>query len=222
MTDPLSKLGEWERNPARQDVEEMGRLIGVHFALNAVLNDHKEIVQALAGQPSFVMEAGIPLSRQICQVGVKRRYGLVIASPGGKPKDINVYQAQKGLYHACLVAQPRARLLLAAACSEGSGSRSYEAWMQGKRSYAQVLETFAAEGFRVGPHKAYQIARDASQVRLSLLSEMPRELSDALLFDPIGDWQAAVDEAVAGLPAGEAIAILPHASSTIPYLDEAV
>ncbi len=219
MTHPQARLGEYEANPARQDVEEIGRLIGVHFALNAVLNEHKEIVQVLAGEPTAVMLAGIPISRRICQVSVARRYGLVIASPGGRPKDINVYQAQKGLYHACLVAQPGARVLLAAACTEGSGSRSYETWMQDKHSYAQVLSAFASEGFRVGPHKAYQIARDASTVRLSLLSEMPAELAQRLLFESIADWQAAIDAAVAELGPDEPLAILPHASSTIPFVE---
>jgi lactate racemase len=166
------------------------------------------------------MQTGIPLSRHICQVAVAQRYGLVIASPGGYPKDINVYQAQKGLYHACLVAQPQAHLLLAAACPEGAGSRSYEAWMQGVTSYARVFERFRQEGFRVGPHKAYQIARDASGVRLRLHSEMPPDFARFLLFDPLDDWQAAVDEAVAALAPGERIAILPRASATIPYIQE--
>ncbi len=218
MTDPQARLGEYEHNPARQDVEEIGACIGVHFAINAILNHQKKIVHAVAGAPGAVMQAGIPLSRRICQVSVAQRYGLVIASPGGHPKDINVYQAQKGLYHACLVARPQARLLLAAACPEGAGSRSYEAWMQGMASYEQVFERFRQEGFRVGPHKAYQIARDASTVQLRLLSEMAADFARFLLFDPLDDWQAAVDAAVAALPPGERIAILPHASATIPYI----
>lgn len=218
MTDPGAMLGEYENNPARQDIEEIGQKIGVHFALNAILNHKKEIVHVVAGEPCAVMQAGIPLSRKICQVAVSQRYALVIASPGGYPKDINVYQAQKGMYHACMVAQPQAAMLLAAACSEGSGSRSYETWMEGMTSYEQIFERFAREGFKVGPHKAYQIARDASKVRLKLLSEMAPEFARFLLFDPIDDWQAVIDEAAAALPPGERIAILPRASATIPYV----
>ncbi len=216
MMNPASRLGEYETNPARQEVEEIGDCIGVHFALNTVLNHQKQIVHALAGAPRAVMQAGIPLCRQVCQVSAARRYGLVIASPGGHPKDINVYQAQKGLYHASLVARPGARLLLAAACPEGTGSRAYETWMQGKTSYAQIFEAFAREGFQIGRHKAYQLARDGSQVRLRLLSEMPPDFARFLLFDPIDNWQAAVDAAAAELPPGEPVAILPRASATIP------
>ena len=55
MTNPHSQLGQFDNNPARQDVEEMGRLVGIHFALNAILNDHKQLVEALAGEPAAVI-----------------------------------------------------------------------------------------------------------------------------------------------------------------------
>ncbi len=117
----------------------MGEMIGIHIALNAVLNQDRQIVHALAGDPRAVMQAGIPLSRQVCQVGVSAEYDVLISSPGGYPKDINVYQAQKGLAHAALVTRPGGTIILAAACTEGSGSPHYEDWMTGKRSFAHVF-----------------------------------------------------------------------------------
>jgi len=70
MSHPDSQLGTYTTNPARQDIEEIGKLMGVDLALNVILNDHKEIVHALAGNPVAVMKAGVPLSRQVCQVAV--------------------------------------------------------------------------------------------------------------------------------------------------------
>jgi nickel-dependent lactate racemase len=218
MTHPDSQLGEYENNPARQDIEEIGRKISVHLALNAVLNQDKQIVHALAGDPYQVVRRGIALSRWVCQVPVSQKYKLVISSPGGHPKDINVYQAQKGLAHATRITQPGGTVILTAACPEGAGSPHYEAWMRGKHSYAEVLQSFRDEGFRIGPHKAYQIARDASRVRLLFYSDMDQELSRYLLLNPVGDLQTALAIALADLPPGERIGILPHASTTIPYL----
>lgn len=218
MTEPYATLGEFERNPARQDVEEIGAMIGIHFALNAVLNDHKQIVHVLAGDPRAVMTDGIPLARQICQVKVSQSYDLVIASPGGHPKDINLYQAQKGLAHACLIAATGATVILAAACPEGTGSRGYESWMQGISSHAQVLERFAQEGFRVGPHKAYQISRDASRVHLHFLSEMDTSFAERLLLNPISQLQPSIDTAVNELDPGARVAMMPVASATIPFV----
>ena len=218
MTHPDSQLGEYETNPARQDIEEIGRKIDIHLALNAVLNQDKLIIYTLAGDPRRVVQSGVELSRRVCQVAVRQKYALVISSPGGHPKDINVYQAQKGLAHAARITQPGGTVILVAACPEGAGSPHYEAWVQDKHSYAQVLQSFRTEGFRIGPHKAYQIARDASQLRLLFCSDMDEALARSLLLNPVRDLQTALDIALADLSPGERIGILPHASSTIPYL----
>ncbi len=148
-------------------------------------------------------------------------YAIVIASPGGHPKDINVYQSQKAVASAARIVRPGGTIILAAACPEGSGSRHYEEWVSGKRSIARrVADAYRAEGFRLGPHKAYQIARDSEHARLLVCSDMPRRLSRRLLLDAADDLQAALDAASAGLDAGEGIAVLPHAASTIPYREE--
>ncbi|NLE77963.1 MAG: nickel-dependent lactate racemase, partial [Chloroflexi bacterium] len=94
MLDPASEMGRYRGNPAREDMEEAGARIGVHVALNAILNIHGEVVKALAGDPVAVMEAGVAVSQEICMVPVPHAYDLVISSPGGHPKDINLYQAQ--------------------------------------------------------------------------------------------------------------------------------
>ncbi len=65
--------------------------------------------------------------------------------------------------------------------------------MEGVTSSEAVFEKFKREGFSVGPHKAYQIARDASRVRALMLSEMPP---------------------------GARIGVMPAANSTIPVMRE--
>lgn len=218
MTHPASQLGEYETNPARQDVEEIGQSMGIHIALNAILNQDKEIVHVLAGDPVAVMQTGVPISRQICQVAVGHQYKLIISSPGGHPKDINVYQAQKALAHAARITRPGGVIILAAACPEGTGSPHYENWALGKSSYAEVLEQFRSEGFHIGPHKAYQIARDACNIRLLFCSEMDEDLARALLLNPVRDIQNAIDVALKDVQSGEHVGVMPHASSVIPYL----
>ena len=218
LTNPDSQLGVYDSNPARQDIEEIGQKINVHLALNAVLNRDKKIVHVLAGDPKLVVQAGLELSRQVCQVPIQYKYNLVISSPGGHPKDINVYQSQKGLAHAALLTKQGGTVILTAACPEGTGSPHYEEWMNGKSSYEDVLENFKIEGFHIGPHKAFQIARDASQLRLFLISELDKKFARYLLLNPVQDLQTAIDLALVDLQPGERIGILPHASTTIPYI----
>ena len=175
MVEPLARIGRYEDNPCRQDIEEIGRLIGVHFALNVVLTPQKAVVRAIAGEPVDVMRRGIPHVRRLNQVTVERPYDLMIVSPGGHPKDVNVYQAQKALAHAALVTRPGGTIIVAAACPDGAGSPAYEGWMRDPAmvSHEAVLERFAREGYRIGPHKAFMISRDSSTCRVLFHSQMP-------------------------------------------------
>ncbi|GAB4533932.1 MAG: nickel-dependent lactate racemase [Anaerolineae bacterium] len=225
MTDRRARLGRFDDNPARQDVEEIGRLAGIHFALNAILNEAKQIVAVVAGEPGAVMQKGIPLARRLYQVEVSAPFDLMIVSPGGHPKDINLYQAQKALAHAALVTRDGGAIVVAAACPEGAGSQSYQQWMEGMTSYQMVFERFEREGFRIGPHKAYQIARDAAHVQVLFLSQMPPDLVEKLLLTPVSSLEEAITSglrhlASRGSVAGEdlRVGVMPWANATIPVL----
>lgn len=218
LMDPASQMGRYRGNPAREDVEEAGQLIGIHLALNAIINNHLEVVHALAGDPVAVMEAGVPLSQELCMVEVPYPYDLVISSAGGYPKDINLYQSQKGLRHAAEVVREGGTIILVSACAEGSGSRSYEAFMEGISSVEEALERFAQQPFRVGPHKAYLIARDMSKAQVYLVSELDANLARRLLFRPAESVQSAVDAVLPSLSPQARVAIFPKAASTVPRL----
>jgi nickel-dependent lactate racemase len=164
------------------------------------------------------MRYGIPRVRELYQVSVPEPFDLVIASPGGHPKDINLYQAQKGLAHATLVTKEGGTIILAAACPEGTGSDKYEAWMEGLTSFKAVFERFQREGFRIGPHKAFQIARDAARARVLLVSEMEAGFVRNLLLTPMAGLDQALSLALADLPPEARIGVMPLANATIPVL----
>jgi len=229
MTAPGSELGHYDDNPARQEVEEIGQMMGVDYAVNVIMNDRREIVHALAGDPRAVMRQGIPLAREIFQVAVAEPFDLMIISPGGHPKDINIYQAQKALGHATLAMRRGGAVIWVAACPDGAGSKGYEEFMAdpAMTSHATVLARYAAEGYRLGPHKAWQIARDASRVRLRFVSDMAPDFARHLLLNPVADQpgvppQAQLTQAVAAalteLPATAHIGVMPWANATIPLL----
>jgi lactate racemase len=216
---PLAKTGHYADNPMRQEVEEIGKRIGVHFALNAVMNNNKEIVKVIAGDPVAVMELGIHLARSICQVSVNHTYDLVIASAGGHPKDINLYQSQKALTHAALLAKDKGIVILLAACPEGAGSSGYEKFMEGITSFPEVFERFKSQGFEVGPHKAFLVARDASRVNVYLYSSMLPTQVKKLLLNPVVNLQYTIQEILKSLPSSARIALLPIATITIPVME---
>ncbi|MDY0020571.1 MAG: transcriptional regulator, partial [Anaerolineae bacterium] len=74
------------------------------------------------------------------------------------------------------------------------------------------------EGFKIGPHKAALFARDALRLKhLWLVSELPPETVQRYLLQP-ATLEQALSEALAVLPPGARIGIMPFANITIPTL----
>ena len=209
--------GEVDHNPCRLDVEEIGQIIGTQLALNAILDPDKAITHCLFGDPLSVMQSGIPLSRAICQVPVSHPYDLVLASPGGYPKDINLYQAQKAITNAAAITRDGGSVLLFAECKEGTGSKSFEDFMRGVASPDEALNKFAISEFQIGPHKGFQLAKQARRIHLFLVSSMPTDLVTGLFITPL-----SIDEAQDLVRQSQnllqRIAFMPSAVTTIPYL----
>lgn len=218
ITHPCAITGHFDDNPMRQDVEEIGKIIGVDYVVNAILNSKKEIIRVITGNPGAVMVSGIQFSRKINQVKVKERYALVIVAPGGYPKDINFYQSQKALTHAGLITKIGGDILLIAECIEGVGSADYENFMQSVTSHADVMATFTKNKFAVGPHKAYLVSRDGLTKNIHLYSCMPETKVRQLLLDPVQDLQTFIEHFLSNIPQNSRIAILPNGSTTIPLI----
>ena len=78
---------------------------------------------------------------------------MVIASPGGTPKDINLYQAQKTLDNVGGAVRDGGVIVLVARCREGFGNKVFEEWMTGMGT-PQVLIDRIQQEFVLGGHKA--------------------------------------------------------------------
>lgn len=215
LTDPQSWIGVFEENPLRQDIEEIGALIGVDLALNAVLNQDKEIVSVFCGHPAEVIRRAIPKVWECCGTVQKEKFDLVIASAGGHPKDINFYQAQKALTHASMFCKSGGVILLAAACPEGSGNQAYEDFMSRVATLDEVFAEFSRQEFRVGPHKAFQVGRLLTNFQIILVSGMADQLVRQLMLQPAPSVQKALDDYLASSRGSPRIAILPHATTTL-------
>lgn len=224
LPDPHARMALYNSNPMRMDVEEIGRMIGVDYALNVVLNDDKQIVNAFWGDPHQVMLAGIPAALESCQMDVSAAdcgFDLVIASAGGFPKDINLYQSQKALTNACLFSKKGGVIILAAGCRDGGGSEKFTAYLTNKPSWQAVLDDFPRRPFEIGPHKAYQLALQARYHHLILVSRMPPAEVRRYLLTPAASLREALTLALPFLPANYRTAVLPFATHSMPKMESA-
>jgi len=217
LLDPLSYIGNYENNPTRQDVEEIGEMMDITAALNVVMNSEKKIINTFWGTPRNIMKAGVPISRQVCQKKITLKYDLVIASPGGYPKDINLYQAQKAITHVNQIAKEKGTIILLSECIEGLGSTLFEEYLKNFSSFDEIIEHFNKTKFKVGPHKAYQLAIQGVRNRLILVSSMDESIVKKTLLESAKSMKDAMNLVGEISESDFSIAIVPFATNTVLY-----
>ncbi len=219
LSDPAAKLGVCAGNPVREDMDELTDFLSIGLVINVVLNTANEIVRVFAGDPHDVLAQAVPLVQDVCETAVPHPMDVVIASPGGYPKDINLYQAQKALAHACELVRPGGSVILAAECREGAGDDLYEAWMAAAKTPQDVVTRFEQEGFRMGAHKAFLFARSMLKARTYLVATgVAPDQARKLHLVPAPTVEDAQAVALQDASSSPRIGIMPRASSTIPRI----
>ncbi len=209
-------IGKILGNPVRADIDEFGRIVGVDFILNVVLNEKKEIVKAVAGHYLEAHRAGCEFVDQRNLVPISALADIVIASPGGHPKDINLYQAQKGLENAQYAVKPGGKIILVAECSEGFGEDVFEEWICSSEYTPEGLVRRIKENFTLGGHKAAAIAKIMCRNEIYLVSSLSRSITERCHFTYADSIEQALDRIRHTEPEYKRITFMKLANSTIP------
>lgn len=211
---PQAVVGEIFDNPVRQDIEEVGKLMGVHFVVNVVLDEANRLLKAYSGDPLVVETIGSEFCRTVYEISVKMEYDVVVASCGGYPKDINVYQAQKGLAHVTPLVKKGGDVILLAECPDGHGSETFHKTMKKYSDPQEVVEGFPKEKFRMGAHKAFLWARSLAKAKVFMVSDIEPELGQDLMVHPMKNVGEALQKIQGKYSRPPRIAVFPKANST--------
>ena len=95
MFDPNAVIGKLEGNPVYYDQVEGAEMCRPSFLVNVVMDEEKCFLKVFAGDYIEAHKEACKMVDKVYGAAVKQEADLVIASCGGFPKDINVYQLQK-------------------------------------------------------------------------------------------------------------------------------
>jgi nickel-dependent lactate racemase len=216
MSLPNAVVGRLTGNPVREDLTEAGRMSGIDFAVNYVLDAEKNTVHLSAGDPSEVLEDCAGVCANVYGVPVDEKFDIVVASCGGHPKDICLYQAQKGLNLASQALKPGGHILLLAASPQGVGDDIYFDYVSRFTSPEEVIQDFKSAGFRMGAHKAYLFGQTLVNFDVAVFSELdPGILRKCQLR--AADPADVVEEWVSEFNGTPRVAVVPNANTTYFY-----
>lgn len=215
MIRPEAHAGKLDGNPIREDIEQAGRILGIDYIVNVVLDEHKNIVRAVAGDPVRAHRAGCAFLDTLYCKPIDRRADIVLVSQGGAPKDLNLYQTQKALDNAKHAVRDGGIIILIGSCREGLGEGVFERWIAEAQKPSDLTER-VQRNFELGGHKAAAIVMVLEHARIYLVSEMPDELVRSCFLTPFASVQAAFDAARAELGEDAVVLAMPYGGSTLP------
>jgi nickel-dependent lactate racemase len=205
-----------EGNPFHEGAVEAARMVGVDFILNLVKNASGGIIKAVAGEMGTAHEHGVTVCKKSWLIKLRQKYDIVIVTPGGHPRDINLHQAQKAMSTAETVIEDGGVIVLVAECPEGIGK--FGDWLKRAKTPREVIERFRQEGFtREHSSKAFMCARalDKYTVIVSCSGIEEDDLAQ-MFFRYAPSPQAAIDEALALKGSRSNVLVLPYAAGCVP------
>lgn len=214
LTDSGAGPSHLTDNPLYQDLLEATSLLSNLLIINEALSPEGAPLGYYSGRIAPTHAEAAKLALQAAAVYIEAPYDLVVASCGGYPRDINLYQAVKALDMASLACRRGGKLILLAECREGIGSDLYETWAH--KVFAEQ-EAMVTHSFTVGAHKSYLAGRVLKRLgQAVLVSSLSPETTAAMGFTYASSLADALNLVAAQNE--NRVAIVPFGTTTLPIV----
>lgn len=168
--DKRSRPGVADGNPTREDMEEAAKLFGYDFSINIPLNYKKEPTGIFAGDFIKAHREGIKQVDFMYKVGIGKKVDVIIASPGGFPYDINLYQASRVLVHCDDIIAEGGTLVLVGEFREGIGDRDTEAMLRNYQNADEAIEVLRRD-YTIGKWVGWKFLRAVEKYDFIIVSD---------------------------------------------------
>jgi lactate racemase len=219
--DPNATWGITEGNPIHDDVREIARMVGIHFAVDVTVNRDKQITNVFAGDLVAEHREACNAARQDAMRAVPQPFDVVLTSNSGFPLDQNLYQAVKGLSAAARVIKAGGSIVIAGECRDGIPAHgSYAQVLASAGSAAELLTLINSPGYVMPDQWQAQIqAQILMKANVFMKADgVGHDQLRAAHLQPVDDVGEAVTCALRRAGAGATLCVLPQGPRTIPFV----
>ncbi len=212
-SNPAVGNGVLEGNPLHEDMCEAAGLVKNLFIVNLVMNAQMQLAAIYSGHYLRSWEKACRAVDHIYEVDVPEKADAVIASCGGFPKDISLYQGTKTIDNVEPALKPGGTLILIIEARDGGGPAEYFDWS--KDLTAGTIEQRLREHFTVAGYIFFLNCEQAQRYRILLYSSIAPEDVAPMGMQAFSDVDALL--AAAQLE-GKSIYVIPNGSTVIPHV----
>lgn len=217
---PMAKCASMTNNPINDDMTEAANLVKPDFLFNVIMDSEGNISKALAGNFISAHLKGCKELQKVDGVQIEEKGDLVIASCGGYPKDINLYQASKTLSNAKEAVKEGGTIIILAKCEEGIGHPEVlKIITEYDRDDSREKEVRKA--FTIAKYSGYLICNIAENYNVILVSDIDKNIFKNSKIQAVNSIDEAFHKCFFSEKDFGKVYIMPNGANTLPMIKEA-
>lgn len=216
--DPSVCAGRLRGNPLNDDMIEATNMTHVDFSVNVVINDDGEIGYVSCGDIVLAHEKAASVVDEYFSVPIERYADLVIASCGGYPKDINLYQTYKTMYNAKRAVKDGGIVIILSESREGIGNDKFMSIFTDYENRSS-REAHLKDDYDIASFEGYTVSLWEEDGDFVVISSIPDKKIKAMGLIPAHSMDDALKYAYRKLSENPQAYIMPHGSTTFPVLN---
>lgn len=186
--------GMLANNTVHEAFVEAASKIKISFAVNTIVGEGGEAVDVFCGDWIESHLAACERYAADNTISIPEKRGIVIASCGGFPHDINMIQAHKALEAASHACADGGTIILLAECSDGLGRGDFLDWFSANDS--RELAERLCRNYQVNGQTAWSLLQKAERFDVRIFTSLDDRTAGRLRMTKLEDGK----DMIAGLP----------------------
>ena len=217
---PHCMSGRTNGNEMHEDQMEIATFVDPDFLLNVVFTPEGKMAGIFAGHWQKAWEEGCKLVEKIYGIPIEAKADLVVASAGGFPKDINLYQGAKSLDNAYMATKSGGVAICFLECRDITEPAEFSDWF--KYPDAAAFENALRAAFTVPGFIAFKCISIAQDISMIVVTKPENaEFIRKTGMIPAASAEEAMEIARKKIGRDDfTITVMSHAANTVPLLKQ--
>lgn len=202
-------------NPVHEDMMEAAAMVNPLFSINIISTPEGRHSHIICGHWEKAWLKSCEIVHDSFSVPIEEKADIVIASCGGYPKDINLYQGIKTLLNMSLAVKPGGTMIFIAQCREGGGSPDFFDWRIPLKD--GVLDEKLRESFTIAGYIFYAGMEAISKGNVLMLTSFSQDLNEEALKDMNISAYCDINELLSHVDfTDKSVYVMPYGGNALP------
>lgn len=207
-------------NPVHEDMMEAARMVSPAFGINIISTPEGKHSHIICGDWEKAWTKSCEIVHEAFSIPIKEKADIVIASCGGYPKDINLYQGIKTLLNMSYAVKQGGTMIFLAECSEGGGSPDFFDWRIPLKD--GILDKALRDSFSIAGYIFYAGCEAISKGKVFMLTSFSKDLSKDALKDMNISAYSDLNELLSQIDVTDkSVYVMPYGGNVLPWSDPA-